>query len=406
MIKNLRKKFIIVNMLLILLVLIIVFIALYLTNYQQLKNESYETMRRALEDQRSQSPKFELGQNPPDKPRPYIPVFQVLLDNQGDILYFSNEAEVSYEELQTIVSLALGQNSQLGIIKSFNLRFLSQNTPEGLKIAFADQSYEFSSLRNLVITSFMVGIGALAAFYIISMFLSNWALRPVAKSWEQQKRFVADASHELKTPLTVILANNDILLKHKEDTIESQLKWVNNTGDEAQRMKKLVDELLFLAKSDDSLAIGMNKKLLNFSDLALNCLLHIEPVAYEQAIILESDISADIKLKGDEGQLRQLIMILLDNACKYTEPAGTITVKADTLSDKARLRVSNTGNHIPKEDIAHIFDRFYRVDKSRSKVGYGLGLSIAKNITENHNGKISAESDPLNGTTFSVTLPL
>lgn len=177
------------------------------------------------------------------------------------------------------------------------LRFLRQDTPSGTRIAFADMSSGRSTMRGLMLTSLLVGIGGLAAFFGISLFLSAWALRPVERAWEQQRQFVADASHELKTPLTVILANTGILLSHKGNTIEAEQRWVENTKEEASRMKTLVDELLFLARMDAAHTPVLVP--LDLSDVVMSRLLPFESVAYEQGITLDSRIDPGILVSGD-----------------------------------------------------------------------------------------------------------
>lgn len=268
-------------------------------------------------------------------------------------------------------------------------------------------SREIEQLTNQIMILLAGGAGGLIAFWAISIFLANLALRPVEKAWEQQKRFVADASHELRTPLTVILANIGILLSHRKDTIEKQYKWVENTQAEASRMKKLVDDLLFLAKLD-AVQKPVQQTELNFSDIVWSSLLPFEPIAYEQGIEVSSEIDPDISLNGDAGQLKQLVAILLDNACKYAGQNGKVTLTLKNDKDQALLSVNNTGEPIPIEHLEHVFKRFYRADSSRIRKqgGYGLGLSIAQTIVESHGGGISAESNGQDGTTFIVRIPL
>ena len=254
----------------------------------------------------------------------------------------------------------------------------------------------------------------LLCFLLVSIFLARWALRPVETAWEQQNQFIADASHELKTPLTVILANLRILLSHKDATIREELQWVESTQEEAGRMKKLVENLLFLARSD-ARSTPMVYSTFSFSDLILGCLLTFEPVAFEQGVMIEDHISEDISLTGDASQIRQLVAILLDNACKYAGNATggetddkKVTVTLVSENDRIRLTVHNTGKAIPEEDLPHLFERFYRTDKSRARTdgGYGLGLAIAQTIAKNHRGKITVVSAENLGTSFTVTLPV
>ena len=262
----------------------------------------------------------------------------------------------------------------------------------------------YSFLRS----SFFLGVGGLVALFFISYFLSIWVVQPVERSLRQQKQFVADASHELKTPLTVILANCGILLSHPQESIEQQERWVRNTQEEAVNMKRLIDEMLYLARSDSAQQVVYSR--LNLSDLVWSSVLPFESVAFEQGLQLESEITEDIFLQGDEGRLKQMVRILMDNACKYCAPGGTILVQLiwEKEQERAKLCVQNTlSEPIPQEELGRLFERFYRVDKARSREmgGYGLGLAIAQSIVERHRGKIFATQQE-NTICFSATLPV
>ncbi|MEL7568587.1 MAG: HAMP domain-containing sensor histidine kinase [Dehalobacterium sp.] len=410
MIKKLRRKFILINMVLVSIVLFIVFALIFMTNYQRLQSESRDALHHALEQRIDKPlPKPEIGRLPPgEKPFPMTPVFSVILDHNKDIIYTTKDnVTISDVVLALAVEKALASENPEGILPDLDLRFLRREIREGTKIAFADRSNEINSMQSLLLIFLLVGAGGLLAFFFISLYLSAWALHPVEKAWDQQRQFVADASHELKMPLTVILANTGILMAHREDTVARQLKWVENTQTEAHRMKKLVDDLLFLAKSDDA-RVPLVYSELNFSDTVWSCLLPFEPVAFEQGVTVNSRIQPDITLKGDESQLKQLVAILLDNACKYAGEQGMVTVALEQGQKKISLKITNTGTPIPAADLPHIFERFYRADKSRAREqgGYGLGLAIAKSIAENHHAKIMADSSEDQGTTFTVSFPL
>lgn len=217
---------------------------------------------------------------------------------------------------------------------------------------------------------------------------------------EDEKR-LADASHELKTPLTVILANNNIMMSHKDSKVEEEIKWLQSTEEEAQHMKNLIDQMLFLAKSDaESSKTELTK--VNVSEVIEAASLNFEPIAFEKGIKLDCEIEPDIITYSNETMLNQLSHILIDNAIKYSVIDGIVKIKLSKLNNKIIFSVNNKGNVISKDEFAHIFDRFYRAEKSRTTKGYGLGLSIAQNITNSIGGKISVESNEQNGTTFNV----
>lgn len=406
MIKKLRKKFVLINMSLVTVVLLAVMAVSCISGYQNSVSES----KRALERAWAAPPKFELSATwfkPPGESFSLFPVFGVTLDQSGEIASVTaNNVQVSDELVQEAVAAALSQNSTEGVLGNLMLRYRVEQTPTGLRLAFVDRTRELQSLLKLLLTSLAALLVGFAAFLAVSVYLSRWVLRPVEQAWEQQRQFVADASHELKTPLTVILANTGILLSHQNDTIAQQHKWIENTQAEAVRMKKLVDDLLFLAKSD-AVSTPVPHTKLDFSDLIWSSVLPFESVAFEQGVRLDSDIPANVEVLGDAGQLRQVAVILLDNACKYAGEKGKVFVQLESAQDKIRLKVNNTGEPIAPDKLKHVFERFYRADASRAREegGYGLGLAIAQSIIEAHRGSIIAQSDAKDGTTFIVTLP-
>ena len=407
MLNKLRWKFVLVNMLLVTLVLTIVFAAVLASSYHRLEMDSTQAMERVMRSGDTDFPKREIGGGkPPNEKEPrkmMTAAFYVELNGDNSVKeIFGEEVTVTDESaLEAIVSNALAQEKSSGIIRGENLRFLVQ----GSRIAFADRTNEIESLTSLLETSALVGFFVLLAFFVISLFLARWALRPIEKSWKQQRQFVADASHELKTPLTVILANMGIVLSHREETVQSQIKWLEYTQAEASRMKELVGSLLFLAQADD-MQEALTLSEVNFSDVVWSSVLPFESVAFEQNKTLTSEIAENIVIQGDEDRLRRLTAILLDNAVKYSDEGGTITLRLQTAQDKAVLTVHNTGAQIPAGQLSHIFERFYRVDSSRTRAqgGYGLGLSIAQSIVEAHHGKIGVQSGS-QGTAFTVALP-
>ncbi len=414
--QKLRWKFILINMILVSAVLLIAFAALCAATWRRQAEDGREALRRALDRGEHAPPKT--AEKIPESALASVLTVCVTVSPEGSILSVSDGgASLAEDTLEQAVSETLAAGNKEGILSGLSLRYMMRQTPDGIKIAFADRSGEIHAMAQLIGTSLLIGLGGLAAFFGISLFLSGWALRPVRRAWEQQRRFVADASHELKTPLTVILANTEILQAHPQDTIASQGKWVEYIGTEARRMKGLVDDLLFLAKSDAA-RDAVFAVSLNFSDTVLNGLLPFEPVAFERGLDLHSDVAPGLLVAGDEGQLGQLVRILLDNACKYAAPAGdgkgAVTLTLEQEGERACLRVVNTGPVLPPDQLAHIFERFYRADASRTRRngmdgeeqgGYGLGLSIAQSIVERHRGQIVAESIPGRGTAFTVWLP-
>ena len=404
MLRQLRRKFIWINMALVALVLLGVTAVQVFTVWRQAGAETDAALRRAVLWETG-ADRWQIG-GPGDQSM--VPTFCVVLDMSGDIrMTMDNYVEISTDTLTAAVSAALNGEEDTGRIPSLGLRYLRMFTGVSIRLAFADTSWQRGQVRHQAAASLLIMAAALAVFFLISLFLSRWALRPVERSWKQQRQFIADASHELKTPLTVLLADADILLAHPDDTIASQRKWVEYMQDEAGRMRELVEDMLFLARSDSSSDREQIRQSVALSDLCSNCLLSFEPVAFERGAQLTDAVEPDVTVPGDESQLRRLIAILLDNACKYCGEQGTVTLTLRREGSRAVLSVRNTGDPIPPEALPHLFERFYRADSARARDtgGYGLGLAIAAAIAESHKGKISAASTAAEGTTFTVTLP-
>lgn len=421
MIQKLRRKFILINMLLVSVVLVVVLAFLMGSTSQRLRDQSRDAMRLALKWEDEDLPvriEIDLPRREPEEDSQQtgsrqlamVPVFTVTLDGEGEILSTALGGNITISEsaLEEAVSQVLDAEQTEGTLSNPRLRFLVDTTSSGeQRIAFADWSWEVENLMSLAATSLLMGVGALFCFFLVSLFLSNMALRPVAKAWEQQRQFVADASHELKTPLTVILANTGILLSHPEETVARQQKWITFIQEEAVQMRSLVEDLLFLARNDAARQ-PVQFSPLSMSELTTSCALLFESVAFEAGIALESDIPPDLTIQGDEGQLRRLVMILLDNAVKYAGDHGKVTLTLSRSQEKLRLSVVNSGPPIPPEHLPHLFERFYRADSSRSRDqgGYGLGLSIAQAIVQAHGGRITVTSSAQSGTCFTALLPI
>ena len=279
----------------------------------------------------------------------------------------------------------------------------------GEKIVYADRSEEIKSFRFFLIHYLIADVIVLIFVLIFVRYLSKRAVLPVEMALNEQKRFIADASHELKTPLSVIMANVDIMASNQEATIADNMRWINNTEIEAKRMNKLVHDMLLLAKTDSlTAAMEGNYKPLDFSKLVEGCAMTIEVLAFERSLTMNQDIETGIKVLGDEERLVRLVTILMENAMKYVNKNGVIDISLKSFASYIQLTVTNTGHPIPEEKQNQVFRRFFRADESRSntKDGYGLGLSIARNITENHGGIIELlYSNEKLGTCFSVKLP-
>ena len=345
-----------------------------------------------------------LGQD--DELRTGLPAFYAVADRWGRVgLALGFNAVLDEETVVRAVEEALAAGRESGRLEGLGLRFLIRSGGNRLELAFAGMDWERGAVRRQALAAALILAAALPGFFVVSVLLSRWLVRPVEESWRRQQQFVADASHELKTPLTVLLADADILLGHPDDTIRSQSRWVEHQRDEGLRMKGLVEDLLFLARGDAGDRERPRGRV-ELSQVCEGCVMSFEPLAFEAGLVLESSVVPGVGVTGDGEELRRLCAILLDNACKYCGPGGTVRVTLEG-GGEAALTVHNTGEPIPAEDQAHLFERFYRADaaRGREKGGYGLGLSIAAAIVERHGGKIAVRSTAGEGTAFTVTLP-
>jgi heavy metal sensor kinase len=233
----------------------------------------------------------------------------------------------------------------------------------------------------------------------------NELLARLDESFEAMRRFVADASHELRTPIAVIRGEADVALSHDRGAGEYK-ESLAIVLDESRRLSRLVDDLLNLAHADAG-RVKLEAREFYFNELLAECCRSMQTLASASEVALECRSPGDVQFRGDEALLRRLVINLLDNAIRYTPPGGTVWAELEADAHAARIRISDTGVGIPPEAAPHVFERFYRADKARSRQdgGFGLGLSIVKWIAEAHNGTVELTRNPGPGTTFTVTLP-
>ena len=337
-----------------------------------------------------------------------IPVAVYALNAEGSAMNASpaGTANINDEVLETALSRLTPAEDSTGSFSDLGLFFEKRTIGDTTYLAFADAN-SAAGWKSLALTLVGAAIAALAAFFVISLFFSRWALRPVQRAWAQQQQFIADASHELKTPLTVILANNAILRQRGGDTIASQRQWIESTQVEAERMQGLVTDMLDLARPapEGAQASEGPAGIVDLSRLVEGEALTFEAVAFERELMWECAIDKGITVRGNATRLHRAVAVLLDNACKYTNAGGTVTVTLRAHASEAVLSVRNSGEPIDEADLPHLFDRFYRADVSRSSKtgGSGVGLSVVRAIAEAHGGSASACGHG-NQITFTVRL--
>ena len=406
MIRKLQIKFVAMCMVLVTAVLAVVFVAVFLSAKQNIEVISHQVLERVMQDD-TPSSRPDLGPNR-DGEEVLLPYFTVNLWDYNGVYRalvtggtYANLQDTA--ELEAILSDCLQQGRPEGTIHSYGLRYMRQDYGLYQRLAFVDMSMEQATLQELMGSYLQIGLAALVLLLGVSILLARWATRPVARAWQQQRQFLSDASHELKTPLTVILSNAELLEAAPLDARPA--RWADNIRSEAKQMKSLVEKMLTLARADNAVHTAVMAET-SLSDLATDCVLAFEPVAFEAGKPLESDISPDVTVTGDADKLRQLVGVLLDNAIKYGQAGGTITLTLRRTDRQARLLVSNPGEPIPPNQLSRLFERFYRADASRGEQsGFGLGLPIAAAIAAEHKGTLKAESDQ-SSTRFLFTMPL
>lgn len=385
---RLRIKFMLYNMIIVTVVIGAAFFAAAFLVKNRIMEESNSLLSRAAEEETG-ALIFEVS------PQVRVPYFTVVVDQDG-MVFLNEGAYNSFPDqhfLEQIAKMGLTGVNDRGDLEEYHLRYLRISHPLGFKIAFVDTSYEDSISSSLLRTSVMICGAIWVCFLILSYFFSKWAVRPVEESVRMQKQFVADASHELKTPLTVIMANTELLEEQCTGISPDVDKWLHNVHQESIGMRSLVEDLLLLAKSEVLLQNPCVKEKCSLSDLVMEGILTFEPVFYQNEKNLDYEIADDIQMKGNPEQIRQLMKIFLDNAVKYSSPHGNTEVVLERFSKrKARLWVKSEGTAIPKDRRKAVFRRFYRGDEARSgQGGYGLGLAIAQGIARNHRAGIGVE---------------
>ena len=310
--------------------------------------------------------------------------------NLDDTYYYIIEDDriinESGEQSSTIEEYALKaskKNKESGILENYIYKKSKGRNDSQVVMLMKNESV-ITRIRVILIGSgFACGLVLILA-YFISKKVSNWIVKPVEETIAKQKQFISDASHELKTPLAVIEANADVL--------EGQVgksKWMEYIQSEITSMDKLINNLLFLAKIENTKHMKSDEEFNISEELSLTSSM-FESMAYEKQITMNYNITDNVKMKGYKEDIKQVVSILIDNAIKHTKNRGNIYIELNKEKNNVIIQIKNEGEPIPEDEKDKIFERFYRVDKSRNRKGkrYGLGLAIAKSIVDKYNGKI------------------
>ena len=318
----------------------------------------------------------------------------ILGDNE---LFDDNVVRRAVEEIASL-------SEDFGTLREYGMIYYRSGSADSGRITLASTAYIRQSMYRLALTLALIYLAAMLLFYALTRRISRLAVRPMEQAVVRERQFVSDVSHDLKTPLTVILANGSILREHREESVESQMRWLDSTDEAAHSMQQLVGEMLTLSRVDAAdTAPAMERVCV--SDLVERAVLQMESVAFEAGVELLSELESELFVSGSADYLQRIASSLMENAMKYESAGGQVRVTLTERRGQVLLRVHNRSSVIAPEDLPHVFERFYRSDKARSAAGgHGLGLAIAKGMAERMGGTLSVESAQGQGTTFTLSL--
>lgn len=327
-----------------------------------------------------------------------IDFFVIMADQNGNFLASLNNDTLSSDTAQSYISAIMGEKASSGMLNSY--QFCSLEKDNGTIMVFTDKTAEMDMLKQLTRTTILIGAVSFVLLSLIAFFLSKKSIQPIKEAFEKQKQFVSDASHELKTPLTIISANADVL----SDEIGSN-KWLTYIKAQTERMNILVNDLLNLTRLENNTADFICSDF-DLSKAVENTALPFECQAFETGKKFVIDVQEGLSLNGSERHVKQMVAIFIDNALKYSDENGTVSVTLTSSGDKKLLSVFNTGQGLRSGEEDKIFERFYRSDDSRARAtgGYGLGLAIAKSIIDKHRFKVNIENHEGESICFNILM--
>lgn len=326
--------------------------------------------------------------------------FAVKMDQNGEILTIidNGSSSLTEDEISELAKQIGSGPKTEGMIR--NHRYQTEKTPYGTIIAFLDCSREQSNMNRLMVICLTAGAVGIILLFVLVLRFSAWAVKPVEEGFRRQKQFIADAGHELKTPLAVISSNTSVL-----EGIYGKSQWTGYIGEEVERMGRLINDMLRLAMMERP-EVKMEKQSFDFSKMATRILLSYESMAYEQMKEFGYLVDPDITYHGNQDALSQMLHIFVDNAFKYSGAGGKVEITVKKERRGLSIEVYNTGSSIANNAKDQVFERFYREETSHSREtdGYGLGLSIAKEIIDRHHGKVEVKSDETTYASFIIHL--
>ena len=427
MLKNYRRRFILLNMILVGLVLLGTFIMIgtveHTNSYNELKNTMTLVLKPWNSSKEKQPPrpnnhseKNDNTKSPHEKPanEPKEQEKHYKDDNITTIMYNSRNDDISIlsetlsfdGDVSEIIPEIAKQKDSFGTLYEYHIIYYKEKAENEYKIAVADISYISYRMVRIIVILLLAYILSMALVFFISIQLSKLAAKPMENAIEMERKFVADISHDLKTPITVILANNSIIKSNPHAAVSDNLQWLDSTDNAADEMMNLINKMLTLS-SLESVEKTLEKQAVNLSSIAEKCVLQMESVAYERGITVEDEIAENIMILSTDEYTKRICSGLIENALKYEPDGGNIKITVGTSKKKAVFSVQNFGSTINEDDLPHIFDRFYRGDKTRNlSKGHGLGLPIVHKMCELINAHIIVKSTKKDGTIFTVAFEI
>ena len=424
MIRKLRKKFLAAAIIAVFLVLLVLIGAINLLNYRSLVSDADGTLQILAENKgafprqmfREQDRPSELqappneGNNGPFGERrgdsrelAYQSRFFTawFSDDKLSLINLDNLASLSEEEAAALAESVYASGREKGFAEEYRYRRAACDGETLL--VFLNCQRELATFRDFLYASIGISLGGTLAVFLLLLVFSGRIVRPIAESYEKQKRFITDAGHELKTPITIIRADADVLASE----LDGENEWIADIRKQTGRLAELTEDLIFLSKMEEENP-ALQMEALSLSELVDETAQSFQSLALSKGKRFSASVAPNLQVRGDEKALAKLVSILLDNAMKYSTEGGTVDLTLEKTGKNARLSVKNSTPPMEKGNADRLFERFAREDCSRNSEsgGFGLGLAIAKAVTEAHKGTIRAESEDGASLTVTAELPL
>lgn len=413
MIKKIRTKFILAAMSALLIVLTIIVGSVNIVNYRNIVNDADTTLTLLKKNegkfpvQKGKKDGYTMTHDPKGRTKvmspelPYESRFFSVTLSGGTVVSYDTEhiAAIDENDASQLALDIYAQNKESGF--SGNYRYIVSTHNDRTQIIFLDCTGDLSTFRSFLFTSCGISAAGLAAVFVLMLLFSNYIIKPLAESYEKQKRFITDAGHEIKTPITIIDADTEVLEADIKDN-----EWLQDIRKQTKRLSSLTNDLIYLSRMDEE-QVRIQTIDFPMSDMVSETAQSFQSIATTCNKTLITDIEPMITVNGDENSLRKLVSILLDNALKYASINGTISLSLKKTGKAVNLIVTNPADNVSKGNLNYLSDRFYRTDKSRNSEisGYGIGLSMAKAIVTVHKGKLNIYSPDGASVVINIQLP-